>query len=1036
MKKILRTLSGSLPFIFFTTVSQAQSPGIIVRPAGGPYSTVLDPDQNGYTSLTTSGFTTSDIGAAYSEINYIVVPPAITEPTGDLATGPSGGFSDIVRTVDGSGFYVYSNGTNICFRLRIGSIISGSKGYSILIDTDGKMGNTGPYADPDYVAPTNTSNGNPGFEYEVVYETNFQVQVFNVNGTANPVSVATYSLNTNSQISVALSTDGSNPDYFYDWFVPLSTVGSPSSIRMAATTVTSPNSALQGSRSDIYGIDDATSGVANGWISVINAQPIINVTGSGIASVGTICTAAPTLNTPITIGSSVSVPGTWTRMDVSKPSTATITLYKNGSSVNTTTVTTGNTWTITVPVVANGDVFYAKAQAAGESQCLQSNTVTAGCASNPIAPVVTCASTKGMSGTIPLGTAINIYEITTSNNAVTATPLTTGLVYVNNASDRTFNYYGTNAQSGNPCSGSAGIITAGATLMFVTNNGGCLSIPVLGCVTGNNGTSTLTGLSSSSISLTTPIYPYQTTVGGTGATSGQVLRLFVNDEYKAAVTATGSSFSFTGITLKSGDQLKVYSQTAGSCMTVSGTTTVSCYTQPPVITTNSAGNLLAGATSVSGNSAYAGATVTLYKGTSPSGVSQGSALVNGSGAWTITVSALTGNDNYYATQTYSSCTSPSSSSTTVASVTTVCPIITGSYTSGSTNVTGILGSSFTGTVRLYLDDVQIGSTSVTSATTWSINSPFIYPLYPGGILTATTQTTGAAEKTDCVTSSTISCTSPTTPSILSISPSTTISTGQTVQFTVSGVVSNTWYAIMDNAGISYANSVYTSNTNNLSITTRTFTTQGAYSLFISADQLSGCASARTMASILVNPITLPVTFINVSGKKENNQNRISWTVANEQNVDHYEIERSLDGRSFDIAGKVFYQSNSSLSNSYGFIDGFASTGRIYYRVKQVDDNGNYNYSNIISIAGNKIRTMISPNPANGQTTVYIDLDKEERVKILLMDLNGKMILQKSVLLGMGSNAVNLSNLNYHRRGTYIVKLSTAEEICYLKLILQ
>ena len=80
--------------------------------------------------------------------------------------------------------------------------------------------------------------------------------------------------------------------------------------------------------------------------------------------------------------------------------------------------------------------------------------------------------------------------------------------------------------------------------------------------------------------------------------------------------------------------------------------------------------------------------------------------------------------------------------------------------------------------------------------------------------------------------------------------------------------------------------------------------------------------------------------------------------------------------------------------------------------------------------------MISPNPANGQTTIYIDLDKEERVKILLMDLNGKLILQKSVLLDMGSNAVNLSNLNYHRRGTYIVKLSTAEEICYLKLILQ
>ena len=1036
MKKILRTLSGCLPFIFFAIISHAQSPGLIVRPAGGPYSSVLDPNQDGYTSLTTSGFTTSDIGSAYSEINYIVVPPAITEPTGDLATGPSGGYSDIVKTVDGSGFYIYSNGTNIYFRLRIGSIISGSKGYSILIDTDGKMGNTGPYADPDYVAPTNTSNGNPGFEYEVVYETNFQVQVFNVNGTANPVSVATYSLNTNSQISAALSTDGSNPDYFYDWFIPLSAIGSPSSIRMAATTVTSPNSALQGSRSDIYGIDDATSGVANGWTTVINAQPVINVTGSGIASVGATCTAAPALNSPVTTGSSVSVSGTWARTDVSKPSTATITLYKNGSSVNTTAVTTGNTWAITVPVAANGDIFYAKAQATGESQCLQSNSVTAGCASNPIAPVVTCASTKGLSGTIPLGTTINIYEITSSNNSVTATPLTTGLVYVNNAGDRTFNYYGTNTQSGNPCSGSSGIFTAGTTLMFVTNNGGCLSAPVLGCVTGNNGTSTLTSLSSNSISLTTPVYPYQTTVSGTGATSGQLLRLFVNDEYKAAVTATRSSFSFTGITLKSGDQLKVYAQTVGSCMTVSGTTAVSCYTQPPVITTNTAGNLLAGATSVSGTSAYAGATVTLYKGTSPSGVSQGSAIVNGSGVWTITVSALTANDNYYATQTYSSCASPSSSQATVAAVTTVCPTITGSYTSGSTSVTGTLGSSFTGTVRLYLDDVQIASTSVTSATTWSISSPFTYPLYPGGTLTATTQTTGAAEKTDCITSVTISCTSPATPSILSVSPSTTINTGQTVQFTISGVVSGTWYAIMDNTGTSYAPSVYTSNTSNLSITTKTFTTQGVYSLYISADQLSGCASSRTTSSILVNPILLPVTFINVSGKKENNQNRISWTVTNEQNVDHYEIERSLDCRNFDFAGKVFYQSTNSLTNNYNFIDNTLNSGRICYRIKQVDVNGNYKYSEIVSIAANKIITAISPNPAKDYATLYVDMEKGARAKIELMDMLGKTILQKSVLLNTGSNAVNLDNLHYFLRGIYIVKLSAAGEVDHLKLILQ
>src|SRR5438105_10003583 len=127
--------------------------------------------------------------------------------------------------------------------------------------------------------------------------------------------------------------------------------------------------------------------------------------------------------------------------------------------------------------------------------------------------------------------------------------------------------------------------------MLVTSNSGCLSAPTFICITGSSQNS-WNAITSNALSVTTPIYPYQTTVSGTGATSGQLLRLFVNDQYVSAITATGSAFSFSGVTLSAGDVLKVYVQTSGSCMTVSGSFTVSCYTQPPSITTNSSGNLL------------------------------------------------------------------------------------------------------------------------------------------------------------------------------------------------------------------------------------------------------------------------------------------------------------------------------------------------------------------------------------------------------------------------------------------------------------
>lgn len=119
MKNLLhiKAIIAAIAFTLLFSISKAQSPGLIVRPPGGIGITVLNPDGNGYSSATTSGFVTNDI--AESEIAYKVVPPAIIEPTGDLATGPSGGFTDIVKTVDGSGFYIYSNGTNLYFRLRI-----------------------------------------------------------------------------------------------------------------------------------------------------------------------------------------------------------------------------------------------------------------------------------------------------------------------------------------------------------------------------------------------------------------------------------------------------------------------------------------------------------------------------------------------------------------------------------------------------------------------------------------------------------------------------------------------------------------------------------------------------------------------------------------------------------------------------------------------------------------------------------------------------------------------------------------------------
>jgi hypothetical protein len=182
---------------------------------------VLDPNTDGFSSLTTAGFVAPSDNTS-SEIPFSGVLTYATEPGGDLNTGPTGGFSDIVQDANNIGFYQYlSPANNWLFRFRLGSIVAGAKGYSVMLDTDGKFGASGANADPNYLAATSNTNGNPGFEIEIVLETNSRIAIYNVDGNTSPILVTSYSnWQDMSQISLALSNFGGNPDFFYDFYIP------------------------------------------------------------------------------------------------------------------------------------------------------------------------------------------------------------------------------------------------------------------------------------------------------------------------------------------------------------------------------------------------------------------------------------------------------------------------------------------------------------------------------------------------------------------------------------------------------------------------------------------------------------------------------------------------------------------------------------------------------------------------------------------------------------------------------------------------
>jgi hypothetical protein len=110
-----------------------------------------------------------------------------------------------------------------------------------------------------------------------------------------------------------------------------------------------------------------------------------------------------------------------------------------------------------------------------------------------------------------------------------------------------------------------------------------------------------------------------------------------------------------------------------------------------------------------------------------------------------------------------------------------------------------------------------------------------------------------------------------------------------------------------------------------------------------------------------NPGALPIELLSFTGKNKGSYNLLEWATASEVNNTGFEIERSREAISFEKIG--FVTSKSSEANTYTFKDENLEKGVLYYRLKQIDTDGKYSYSPVISIRTKGTETIfIYPNP--------------------------------------------------------------------------
>jgi hypothetical protein len=154
---------------------------------------------------------------------------------------------------------------------------------------------------------------------------------------------------------------------------------------------------------------------------------------------------------------------------------------------------------------------------------------------------------------------------------------------------------------------------------------------------------------------------------------------------------------------------------------------------------------------------------------------------------------------------------------------------------------------------------------------------------------------------------------------------------------------------------------------------------------------------------------LPVEFLEFFGLPGETSNTLMWSTASELNNSHFEIERSSDGAVFTKIGSITGSGTSSSQKEYAWVDSYRPLGTCYYRLKQVDYNGEFDYSQTISLHsdGQIVLESIYPNPSSGNFSVRFNSGSSSMVKIMIQDVSGRPVYEQVVNLTKGFNTTEV-----------------------------
>lgn len=192
--------------------------------------------------------------------------------------------------------------------------------------------------------------------------------------------------------------------------------------------------------------------------------------------------------------------------------------------------------------------------------------------------------------------------------------------------------------------------------------------------------------------------------------------------------------------------------------------------------------------------------------------------------------------------------------------------------------------------------------------------------------------------------------------------------------------------------------------------------------------------------VLVDHIVLGVKLLDFNAAaKTKDIVSLTWSSTKEESFNGYQVEKSVDGSNWKAIGFIAGSKtdNSSDIHYYNFNDLQPVKGHSYYRLRLLNLNGTYEFSDTREVIINDLINTINilPNPAKDQVSLKINSNIKSAGSIRISNVSGETVLLQTAKIELGNNTIPINKIDLLPAGTYIVQLIAGGQIFTQKLII-